>query len=128
MGIENQQVAAHKQEVHTEVTASAFIGPLPPAEAFEKYEAVCPGAANRIIFMAERQAEHRQELEKAIVTASNRNSRMGIISALLLAILVLIGGVICILFGHDWAGAVIVGIDIVGLCGVFVYGTKMRSQ
>ena len=49
-------------------------------------------------------------------------------SALVLALAVLVGGVICILQDHDWAGAVIVGIDIVGLCSVFVYGTKMRNQ
>lgn len=51
MGTENKQVIARKQEVHnedghhtkTEVTASAYKGPLPPAEAFEKYEAVALG-------------------------------------------------------------------------------------
>lgn len=104
------------------------MGPLPPAEAFEKYEAVCPGAANRIIRMAEKQAEHRQEIEKLVVSSGVRNSHMGIISAFVLALVILICGVFCILQGHDWAGTVIVGIDIVGLCGVFVYGTKMRNQ
>lgn len=136
MGTENKQVIARKQEVHnedghhtkTEVTASAYMGPLPPAEAFEKYEAVCPGAADRIISMAERQAAHRQAIEKKVVDSSSFNSEAGIMSALVLAIAVLVGGVICILQDHDWAGAVIVGIDIVGLCGVFVYGTKMRNQ
>ena len=134
MGTENKQVTARKQEMQnghhmkTEVTASTYSGPLPPAEAFEKYEAVCPGAADRIIAMAERQAAHRQEIEKTVVNSGSRNSQMGIISALILAIAVLIGGVVCILMNHDWAGAVIVGIDIVGLCGVFVYGTKIRQQ
>jgi uncharacterized membrane protein len=134
MGTENKQVTARKQEVQnglhtkTEVTASAYCGPLPPAEAFEKYEAVCPGAADRIIAMAERQAAHRQEIEKTVVNSGSLNSKLGIVSALFVAIAVLIGGVICILKGHDWAGGSIVAIDIVGLCGVFVYGTNMRNQ
>lgn len=134
MGTENKQVTARKQEVQnglhtkTEVTASAYCGPLPPAEAFEKYEAVCPGAADRIIAMAERQAAHRQEIEKTVVNGSSLNSKLGIVSALIVAIAVLIGGVVCVLNGHDWAGGAIVGIDIVGLCAVFVYGTNMRNQ
>ena len=134
MGTENKQVTARKQEVQnglhtkTEVTASAYCGPLPPAEAFEKYEAVCPGAADRIIAMAERQAAHRQEIEKTVVNSGSLNSKLGIVSALFVAIAVLIGGVICILKGHDWAGGSIVAIDIVGLCGVFVYGTNIRNQ
>ena len=134
MGTENKQVTARKQEVQnglhtkTEVTASAYCGPLPPAEAFEKYEAFCPGAADRIIAMAERQAAHRQEIEKTVVNSGSLNSKLGIVSALFVAIAVLIGGVICILKGHDWAGGSIVAIDIVGLCGVFVYGTNMRNQ
>ena len=121
----------HSEKGHytkIEVTAFTYMGPLPPAEAFERYETVCPGAAYRIISMAERQAAHRQAIEKKVVDISSFNSTAGIISALILAIAVLIGGVVCILQDHDRAGAVIVGIDIVGLCGVFVYGTKMRGQ
>ena len=139
MGTNNKQVMAHQKETHAvdnngthvtqqEVTTSAYSGPLPRAEDFAKYETVCPGAANRIIAMAEKQAAHRQEIEKAVISAANRNSLAGIGSALVLAVLVLFCGVYCILQGHDWAGGAIVGIDLVSLCGVFVFGTKMRNQ
>lgn len=63
-----------------------------------------------------------------VISSGVRNRYMGIISAFVLEIVILICGVFCILQSHDWAGIVIVGIDIVGLCGVFVYGTKMRNQ
>lgn len=111
-----------------ELSASAYCGPLPPATEFERYENVCPGAADRIIKMAERQAAHRQEIEKAVVLASNRNSYTGIFCGLFLATLVLIAGVICILNGHDVAGTSIIGIDLIGLCATFVYGTKIHNQ
>lgn len=45
-------------------SSMAFIGPLPPPEAFEKYERTHAGAADRIIKMAENEANHRRELEK----------------------------------------------------------------
>ena len=38
-------------------------GPLPPAEEFEKYENVCPGAADRILSMAEKSLEHRLSMD-----------------------------------------------------------------
>jgi uncharacterized membrane protein len=45
--------------------AASFSGPLPPSPMFREYEDALPGAADRILGMAERQAEHRQEWEKS---------------------------------------------------------------
>ena len=42
------------------VEISRFSGPLPHPEDLAKYEQVLPGAADRIISMAEQQAAHRQ--------------------------------------------------------------------
>ena len=36
-----------------------FAGPLPPPQLFEGYERVCPGAADRILTMAELQTRSR---------------------------------------------------------------------
>ena len=137
MDTDGRQVITQKPEItennrprvaHQQFIASTYSGPLPPAEAFEHYERVCPGAADRIIAMAEQQASHRQELEKRREATISRNSQIGIVSALLLAIFILVGGVICVILGHDWAGGVIVSLDLVSLCAVFVYGTNMRDK
>ena len=42
-------------------------GPLPPPSALEEYNRVCPGCAERIIAMAEKEGVHRREMEKEIV-------------------------------------------------------------
>ena len=137
MDTDGRQVITQKPEItennrprvaHQQFIASTYSGPLPPAEAFEHYERVCPGAADRIIAMAEQQASHRQELEKRREATISRNSQIGIVSALLLAIFILVGGVICVILGHDWAGGVIVSLDLVSLCAVLVYGTNMRDK
>jgi len=38
-------------------------GPIPPSEELANYDRIAPGAAERIIRMAEEQAAHRRELE-----------------------------------------------------------------
>ena len=102
--------------------------PLPDPEELIRYNDAVPDAANRIITMAENQAAHRQGLEKSVVDAQNRNSLWGIIVGAILSLVIIIAGVYCILSGHDWAGAVLVSVDIVGLCAVFVYGTKINRK
>jgi len=45
----------------------SYSGPLPPAEQAAAWDAVVPGAADRILKMAEKQQEHRHELEKTTI-------------------------------------------------------------
>ncbi len=70
-------------------------GPLPQANEFEHYESTLPGAADRILAMAEREALHRQGLDVKMVDASIRQSGIG-----------------------QWLGL----ISILASCAVIVYG------
>ena len=54
-----------------EITFSSFeqhSGPLPHPSTLEGYEVICPGAADRIISMAEEALRHRNEMEKLQLT------------------------------------------------------------
>jgi uncharacterized membrane protein len=46
-----------------------FQGPLPQSGDFAAYERTLPGAADRILKMAENQASHRQTLERRALSA-----------------------------------------------------------
>lgn len=114
--------------VTQEFTVSAFSGPIPPADVLARYEAVCPGAADRIIGMAERQSRHRQEMERAALViesdASKRGTHCGLAACLAaLAVAALLG-----YWDQPWAAGSVVVVDIVGLVGVFVYGNRSRRQ
>ncbi|MFQ7172706.1 MAG: DUF2335 domain-containing protein [Thomasclavelia ramosa] len=50
-----------------EITSVSYSGPIPHPSDFEQYERVLPGAADRILTMAENQSAHRQTLEKAAI-------------------------------------------------------------
>ncbi len=61
----------------TVMRSEIYSGPIPPPEAFEKYEKVLPGAADRIMKMTERQQEHRMSLEKEAVGSQVKQSKRG---------------------------------------------------
>ncbi|WP_254908530.1 DUF2335 domain-containing protein [Halomonas citrativorans] len=48
-----------------EARSLTYSGPLPPSSEMERYESIMPGAADRILFMAEQQQKHRHDQEIA---------------------------------------------------------------
>jgi uncharacterized membrane protein len=55
----------------------SYSGPLPPAAEFERYNAALPGAAERILALAEKEAEHRHGAEDLLVQEEVRASKTG---------------------------------------------------
>jgi len=83
----NSQPPAQGSEQPSNLLITAqYAGPIPPPEAFKKYEEILPGAAERILRMAEKQAEHRQKLEEMIIRANNRDSLLGLIFGLIIGL------------------------------------------
>ena len=59
-------------------TRSEHYGPLPPPSDLQEYDNVVPGAAERIIRMAENQSEHRRELERKVVFGDSTRAFCGL--------------------------------------------------
>ena len=105
-----------------------FNGPLPPPVVLEKYNEIIPGAAERIIAMAEEQAKHRKELEVKVINSDVGNSKLGLWFGLIIGLAGLAASVIVIIYGEQIVGGVL-GIGTLGsLVGVFVYGSQKRNQ
>ena len=120
-------VSSEARQVKSE--ASTWAGPLPPPGALRSFEEVIPGSAERILAMAEQQMDHRILMERKIVSGDYTQSYLGIAAGFLLSVTVILGGIYLITQGHDWAGGILIGIDLVGLAGVFVYGSRShRAQ
>lgn len=122
------QRAQSGQIIHQQAELSIQSGPLPPAEELGKYEAICPGAADRILTMAEKQQQHRFTLEGRAVQDQGVRSRYGLLTGLNVALASIGGGVYCISTGHDIAGGTIVTGSIVSLVSVFVIGSKSQKE
>src|SRR6266542_3762073 len=65
---------------------ASFAGPLPPPSTLQRYEELVPGAADRILAMAERNQAHRHALETAAIYHEIRASDRGQIGAVLVAL------------------------------------------
>lgn len=102
--------------------ASHYSGPLPPAEQMRAYEDVLPGSADRILRMAERQQDHRHDLERMTVKEATNRSWWGLRLGFVITVLVVGVGAATILTGHSAVGLALVLADLAVLAGVFVYG------
>lgn len=81
-----------------------FNGPLPHPEIFERYEETLPGAADRIIRMAEKQSLHRQQLELKVICSNIDNEKRGMYLAFSITMIFVIGGFCLILLNKNIAG------------------------
>lgn len=109
---------------HTQLALRS--APLPLPSELEAYEAILPGAAERIFAMAENQSKHRQGMEMKALSIEGRNSLLGIIAGWFIGVLGLSIAGFSIYSGHDTAGSVIGGISLASLVGTFIYGTRER--
>jgi uncharacterized membrane protein len=100
-------------------------GPLPPPEVLQGYENITPGFADRIVTMAEKQAQHRQELEKIAYKSESRNSFTGVIMAGVVVVSITISA---ILTGNAILGGILGSAGLAGLAGTFIYGTRVQQQ
>lgn len=105
-----------------------YRGPLPSPKDLDEYDKIVPGAAERIISMAEEQAKHRQGLEKVVIESDIKDSKTGLYFGFIIGLVAIISGTICIVYGHSIAGGVLGGSAVPGLTAVFVYGSRQRRR
>lgn len=130
---ENSSLAqADKQKkfrlTHTHSEIEQYTGPIPDPKTLEHYNNICPGAADRILKMAEEQASHRQYIEKLAIGSDANNSKMGIWAGTLISLGIMILSGIIAFMGYPTVGASLVGGNIISIAGIFIYGTKSRRR
>lgn len=109
-------------------TAASYSGPIPPPSMLASYNEILPGAADRILKMAEDQSKHRQDIEKKVIDNDILTSRLGVVFGFLIAISFLIAAVIGALSGHPVFGGLLGTGGLTGLVSVFIYGTKSKRD
>ncbi len=82
---------------------------LPPAQEIEALERTIPQAGERLLRLVEREAEHRQGLEKQIVAADNFRANLGLMAGIVMAIGVSTASLTAIFQGKQVGGIVGIG-------------------
>lgn len=103
-------------------------GPIPSHEEFAGYEAVLPGSAERILSMAERQSNHRLNLENKIIKHDIIKSYLGLFFGLIVCLAGFYTSYKIIVLGHPVTGALFGAAPLAGLVAVFVKATNLRQR
>ncbi len=98
---------------------SVALGELPSADTFSAYEQVLPGAADRILAMLERQAEHRIDMERHLVEGAARSERLGQLLGLAIVLVVFAAASRLIATDHELSGTVLAVCDLGVLASVY---------
>lgn len=121
--------STRKKEIVRTVRGVAYSGPLPTPQDFGKYDEILPGAAERILTLAENQSKHRQKLEVKIVKSNITNEKLGLIFGLIVALSMFSAVVLCAYLKQPIPATIIGTGGIVGLVTAFIKGSKtIRSE
>ena len=107
-------VAARQQ------TVTSYAGPLPPSAEFAQYEQILPGTAERIVSLAEKEAEHRRVCDVRLIDKTFETRHRGQNCALIVALAALATAGICACFGQQIASVGLAITACIGLATAFI--------
>lgn len=112
---------ANRHKAAIQVQQQHYSGPLPKPEDLAKYNQVVPGAAERIIAMAEKEMDFRHKSENKLQGHAVRIATVSIVFAFV-SVLILSGLVWFALYkGFDTVAASIAVGSIAAVAGVFMF-------
>lgn len=125
---ENNPPARPSATITTTATASSFEGPIPPPQVLQQYNSIVPGAAERILLMAEKQSDHRMDLEKRVVYSNIKKSYVGMGLATVIALYGLYIAKEIAINGNPATAGIIAALDIGGLISIAIYNVQSQKS
>lgn len=114
---------------------STWQAPLPPPNLLREYNEAFPGCAERIVAMAEAESKERHEENRherdsfrLIVAGDIYSQKVGLWLAFVLAISVISVGAFLIYTGRLAWGTSLIGIPLIALVSLFIYGRKQQGE
>jgi len=109
-------------------SVQSFSGPLPPPAVLMGYEEIVPGAAERIIAMAEGEQKHRHKIETLVSRKTMALRGKGQIFAFLISLSVISAATFFGSIGEGKIALAMVSIDLVALASIFISGKYFSSK
>lgn len=112
-----------------------YSGPLPSPDYFRQYNEILPGAAERILLMAERQSDHRRLMQQKALDAEvadsvsqRRETRRGQYFAFCLCAFIVLSGLIVNIVVNPIAGTIVSLSGLAGLASTFIRTQKPDKE
>lgn len=128
VSLREERVSVAKEGAVTHHSQQVFSAPYPPPAILEGYERLVPGAATRILGMAESEMRHQQEIERESLRTAGLEVKRGQYLAFIIGISSLSASLIALWMGAPVVSGVIGGSTVVGLVSVFVVGRRMAKN
>lgn len=127
--VQTQRVAkANKPDGSSLIAAErSFSGPVPAPETLKGYDLIVPGAAERIIAMAEREAAHTHKMETGALEAHKSEVRRGQWMGFVLGLSSLAVSAHLALNGQPYVAGIIGGTTAVGFVAAFITGRIKKT-
>jgi uncharacterized membrane protein len=120
-----------KQEVTRvvhEVVEASFHGPLPPPSILRGYDEIVPGAAERIITMAEKEQAHRHFWEQRALSGERWYSLVGMLAGWTVAIALAVGAVVAAAYDQPAVGIALAAASATGMVWKLVQGRSDNPE
>jgi uncharacterized membrane protein len=126
--VSKQQKDQVLAQVLSVVREERFSGPIAHPKHLKEYEEICPGAADRIISMAERTLSDQSEIAKNLVNADIRDRRFGMWAGVFAFGLLVVGATVCAVVGQVVLAGVFLGAAAIGVVGKFIDGRHSDKE
>lgn len=123
-----QNQSSQNNRISLHVQSEEFSGPLPRPDILKQYSDVFPDCPRRIVEMAEKQANHRRELEKKALFSGANRELFGQVSALIITLAAIASGTYLTTQGRSVEGVA----EILGALGslvwIFIRGKRTQNK
>lgn len=107
-----------------EQRTQSFSGPIPPPSILEGYEQILPGAAERVLQLAEGDAAHQRAIENRALDAAEREVRRGQRFGLVIGLATMSLAAFAVHKDLPWIAGILGGGTMVGMVSAFLKSRK----
>ena len=104
------------------VAQERFSGPLPHPKHLSQYETILPGAAERILLMAESAQKHSAQMDRCIIEAQIDDQKRGMRYGLTVLLLIILLSTYFGIREQTWMAGLLLSTAVLGSIPVFVRG------
>lgn len=113
-----QQRGAVVERVVSYIRSERFSGPMPHPKHLAQYEQVAPGAAERILVMAEKAQNHQIEFERTALYSDITDRSHGLWAGIIILSLLIVGGFVLAYIGNNIGSGILLGAAVLSVVGL----------